>query len=73
MTTANTLMRPDDYRADKSHIYPSADSFRWFCRQNRDELIKAGALIRPTGRWLVNPPAFDQVVLSVGARRAANT
>lgn len=66
------LQLPEDYRASRLHLYPSADSFRWFVRQHRGELVKAGALSRPTGRWLVRPGLFDRVVLEVGARRATH-
>lgn len=64
------LQLPADYRAGRAYLYPSADSFRWFVRQHREELVQAGALIRPNGRWLVRPGLFDRVVLEVGARRA---
>lgn len=63
-------LAPDDYRAARAQIFPSNDSFRWFCRQNRSELVSSGALISPTGRNLVQPDAFDRVVLAVGMRRA---
>ena len=70
MTNAVSLKRPEDYRAEREHVYPSAESFRWFCRQNRAELANAGALVMPAGRWLVNPSAFDQSVMEIGKRRA---
>jgi len=65
------LRSPDDYRAERLHIYPSADSLRWFIRRNRDELVTCGALTCPTGRWLVQPEAFDQAILDIGQKRAA--
>ena len=46
------------------------NTFDWFVRHNRAELVAAGALLRPTGRWLVRPAAFKQVLSAVGARRA---
>lgn len=70
---ATRLQRPDDYRAERPHLYPSADSFRWFVRQNRAALVEARALVCPTGRWLIQPEAFDRVVMDVGARRAGRS
>jgi len=65
------LRSPDDYRAERLHIYPSADSFRWFIRRNRDALVTCGALTCPTGRWLVQPEAFDRAIIEIGKTRAA--
>ena len=70
MADSSNLLLPDTYRASRETVFKSEDSFRWFCRQNRPELVKAGALVRPTGRWLVDPTAFDCVMLAVGMRRA---
>lgn len=67
---APRLQTLDDYRAERSHIYPSGESLRWFIRQNRDELAEAGALSLPTGRLLIEPDAFDRTVQSIGSRRA---
>ncbi len=66
----NRAMRPEEYRAARPQIFPSLESFRWFQRHNQQVLIESGALLRPTGRWLVNPEHFDRVVLEVGQRRA---
>lgn len=62
----------EDYRSKRTHLFPSAQSLEWFVRKNRDELVKAGALLLPTGRWMVRPEAFDQVVVRVGERRAVS-
>ncbi|MBN9203032.1 hypothetical protein [Methylibium petroleiphilum] len=68
--TLEGLQRPEEYRAARHQLYPSEQSFLWFMRQNRSELVNAGAIICPTGRWLVRPEAFDRAVLEIGARRA---
>jgi len=64
------LRSPDDYRAERLHIYPSADSFRWFVRRHRADLVTCGALTCPTGRWLVQPEAFDRAIIDIGHKRA---
>lgn len=64
------VQSPADYIAQRPEIFPGIESYNWFVRKNREELIAAGALLRPTGRWLVRPEAFDQAVLKIGARRA---
>lgn len=68
--TVEGLMRPEDYRAARPQLYPSEHSFRWFLRRNRAELVAAGAIICPTGCWLVRPQEFDQAVIEIGQRRA---
>lgn len=70
MSEAIDLVQPDSYVEKRPEIFVSKESFNWFLRKNRDELIREGALIRPTGHWLINPNAFDRVVLAIGARRA---
>jgi hypothetical protein len=67
------LELPAQYVARRAHLFPSQSSFDWFVRRNRDDLVKSGALLRPTGRWLVSPAAFDEAVLAIGARRAHAT
>jgi hypothetical protein len=64
------LQAPEEYREGRQQIYPSPESFRWFVRQNREELVAAGAIVCPTKRWLVQPEAFDQAVMQIGQRRA---
>src|SRR5512139_625759 len=39
------LTRPELYRAERQHLWPSGESFRWYTRQHRPELVKAGALL----------------------------
>ena len=59
------------YQERNSHVFPSVPSINWFIRQNRDELIKQGALVEIAGCKQVNTPIMDHVVLEVGKRRAA--
>jgi hypothetical protein len=71
MSNATDLVVVDDYIATRSQLFPSRSSYQWFARVHRDELVKAGALVCPTGRWLINPKSFDDTVMIIGARRAA--
>ena len=64
------LLSPEAYCANRPHIYPSADSFRWFVRRHRADLVTCGALTCPTGRWLVQPEAFDRAIIDIGHKRA---
>lgn len=61
------------FRELRAHVFPSAESMRWYLRRHRAALIKAGAICAPTGRWLVDPVAFDAYFLanSTGAARDA--
>ena len=67
----NRLQLPKHYVAARSHIFGNKHAFNWFVRSNLAELVATQALVRPTGRWLVQPDAFDEAVLSIGARRAS--
>ena len=67
------LVRVPDYLATHSTVFPSDESFRWFLRQHRRELIEAGALMKPTGAWLIRSKVFDAKVAEIGQRRAARS
>jgi len=61
------LVTPNDYReSGRTEIFPSPASLQWFIRCNKSALIERKALLMPTGRKLINPVAFDLVVLDVG-------
>jgi hypothetical protein len=61
------LQTPLDYRtAGRTHIFPSDPSFEWFCRKHKTELVRAGALTKPNGKWLVDPPRMDEAALELG-------
>jgi hypothetical protein len=71
-TELSSLKLPASYQADRAEVFPGIESFRWFLRQHRPRLIKAGALLTIGGRHLVDPARFDQVVVVVGREAAAN-
>ncbi len=62
--TIEQLMSIDDYVALRRHVFPSVDSFKWFMRKHRTRLVESGALVRPTGRWLVNAAVCDSAVMA---------
>ena len=63
----------EDFQVERPLLFQSASSLEWFVRCNKAELIEAGALIKPAGRWLVQPAAFDAVFLAIGKRIAQQT
>ena len=65
------LVSVAEYVAARSNIFQNTESWRWFERGNRLELVEAGALLMPAGKKLINPAAADRIVLSVGKRMAA--
>jgi hypothetical protein len=65
------LQAPEEYWPQRPQLFRTADSFDWFLRRNRGTLVEAGALLMPNGRQLVDPDAFDRVVLRIGSKRAA--
>lgn len=52
------------------HTFPTKDSFNWFFRQHRDELVAAGAVINITGRLRFHPARFQQAAADIGRRLA---
>ena len=64
------LLTPAEYAADRPQIFPGLESLRWFERMHRTELVECGALLKPTGRKLVNPSEFDAAVVRIGKRMA---
>lgn len=58
------------YQQLNSEVFPSEESLKWFVRRNRGELVESGALVMPVGKKLVVVEQFDQVVMTIGQRRA---
>ena len=64
------LRTPSEYRSDgRSHIFPTQASLDWFTRQNSTRIYERGAILAPTGRKLINPAIFDQLVLEIGSEK----
>jgi hypothetical protein len=61
----------DTYQQQNALLFPTPESWRWFVRQNRAELVEAGALCFVAGRLFVLPQAFGQAVVNIGMRLAA--
>lgn len=70
-TDVSQLQRLAAYREQRPNIFPSVASLDWFMRNNRQQLVDAGALLMLTGRLMVDPPKFDAVVGEVGRQKAA--
>lgn len=62
------LVTPAEYQSAREHIFPSISSWQWFNRTHRSTLRLRGALLRLTGRMLVDPDCYDEVVIQVGGR-----
>lgn len=67
---AETLTTFAGYVEGRSNLFGTTESLRWFVRKHQDELVSAGALLRPTNRWLIDPQRFDDEVIRIGARLA---
>lgn len=65
------LITPAEYVSARAQVFPSEESFRWFERANRAELVDCGAVLKPTGRKLIDPTACDAAVMRIGKRLAA--
>lgn len=64
----SALVAWEDYRAANAHIFPSAESWRWFVRQHRETLIERGALFFLGGKLLVKPDAMSAALEEIGQR-----
>ncbi len=61
---------PSEVQQSLKQHYPSKQSFAWFVRRNREQLVSAGALIIIAGRMKFHPGLTERVVLDVGHRAA---
>ena len=66
------LLTVAEFRAARAHIFPSEGSLQWYMRQNRLELIRAGALLVIAGRHFIQAEPFDAYVVSAGSAAAAS-
>lgn len=64
------LMLPADYQRGRETVFPSEASVLWQLRQNRVAVVKAGAMVRLSGRCLINAPAMDRFMERLGAAAA---
>ena len=71
VTKINRLKAPEEYWPTRPLFFRNEDSFKWFLRRNRQALVEAHALLMPNGRRVVDPVAFDRVMLTIGSERAA--
>lgn len=67
----DSLQQLEAFQAANAHVFPSVPSLRWFYRQNRAELLEAGAVVELAGRLMINAPVFAQKAIEIGNRVAA--
>ncbi|WP_164963970.1 hypothetical protein [Rubrivivax sp. JA1026] len=61
----------EDYQRANDHVFPTAEAWRWFVRQNRAELLARGALCLLNKRSFVVPVECNAALLDIGRRLAA--
>jgi hypothetical protein len=61
---------PDTWLSTHKERFRSEQSLRWWLRQNREPLIRAGALVRLRGAWFAIEPAFSKEMIRIGKREA---
>lgn len=61
------LVRIQQYQSERSNVFPSVESLRWYLREHRQGLEGASALLYIAGRLWINPQRFDAYVLDAGA------
>jgi hypothetical protein len=65
------LQQLEAFQKANAHVFPSVPSLRWFYRQHREELLKAGAVVELTGRLLINAPVFAEKAIAIGCKVAS--
>ena len=60
-----------EYQRANQHIFPTAESWRWFVRQHRAELTACGAVCFLAGRMFVVAETFNAAIIDIGRRLAA--
>lgn len=55
---------------DGQRFFRSLESLRWFLREHREKLIKAGALIKVARQVHIVRPEFDDAVIRVLREKA---
>ncbi len=61
----------EEYQQANQHIFPTAESWRWFVRQHRVELTACGAVCFLAGRMFVVAETFNAAIIDIGRRLAA--
>lgn len=51
-------------------VFPSAESLRWYLRNNEKPLVEKGAVVKLRGQWFLVRPEFDQAVFDLAAEKA---
>lgn len=50
--------------------FPTLDSLRWYYRNHREQINRAGAVIVVAGRLQIHPQRFQQIVTEIGMAEA---
>lgn len=53
-----------------SRLFPNREGLRWFLSQNREKLVKAGALVKIRGQLHLVRPEFDNAVITLMREKA---
>ena len=67
----SSLTRWQAWRAANCHIFPSDDSWRWFYRQHRAELIARKAVCYVAGSVYIVPAVLEVSLIDLGSKMLA--
>lgn len=59
------VIRLEQYREERSQVFPTKGSIDWCVRRHKARLINGGGLLLMRNTWHVNPAAFDAVLLEI--------
>ena len=66
------LRRPQEYQAERTHVFPSVASLMRYVANHRDSLIIRGAILWIHNRWCFDAPKMDSFVLKAGDSAACD-
>jgi len=65
-TEISTLTSAEIYRQNgRTNVFPTRASLDWFIRKHKKKLTQKNAIVYPTGRKLINPSLFDELLVEV--------
>lgn len=54
------------FQQNNPHIFPTAESLRWFMRQHGTRLLQDGVMLKLAGRYFLNRKLAPTVILQIG-------
>lgn len=67
------VMSLEKFRGERQSFYPSNGSLSWYIRVHKARLVESGALLLMRGAWHAHAERFDEAILEIAAKEAAQS